>query len=246
MSQLSAIQENPLLNFELRGPSGGTWRTMIPLKEEISLEPLVLKSTVGRLACMTASEVVVSHNGNNHFSSFQHLGDCDLPGAYRKIKEQKAKANFFKLLNDVNSLYIECKEEGYEEFSEKALDTARSILQLLCHKFLDHEYSIYPTEDREIAIDYNPVDKKGILILCDSEGGIAFFAAINGENSRYRCDDYSSFPHHLLWKYFARIDNNHQLDSSTDISTKHNSKYAEGLLEKYKTVELLISSKATA
>ncbi len=98
-----------------------------------------------------------------------------------------------KLYNDLDNLNRECEEEGFELVDEKAIKNARIILKNVHTHFPNHEYYIYPTGDREVAIDCNPQKGKGILILCDSFGGVAYFATLNGKNSRFRCDSIDDF-----------------------------------------------------
>ena len=115
------------------------------------------------------------------------------------------QARFDNLCATLDNLHEECKEEGFMQFSETAKQNAKEILQAVYDKFSDYEYYLYPTEDREIAIDCNPQKGRGILILCDSEGGVAYFSTLDGRNSRFRCDNIENFPYNLLWKEFTEL-----------------------------------------
>ena len=137
-----------------------------------------------------------------------------------EINQQKLQSQYFKLLNDIENLHQECEEEGYEASSEIARKNAKDILLRLCRKFPNNEYFIYPTEDREIAIDCNPVDKRGILILCDSDGGLAFFVTIDGKNNRHHFDQYSDFPDDLLWKSFDKMENYYHASYTDQLETQ--------------------------
>ena len=88
----------------------------------------------------------------------------------------------------LDNAHKECKEEGFALFDEKARENARQILYSVCKKFPEYEYDIYPTEDREIAINCNIKKGSGVLILCDSKGSIVYFVIFDGQKSRFRCD----------------------------------------------------------
>ena len=80
------------------------------------------------------------------------------------------------------------------------------ILNAVYAKFPDYDYDIYPTEDREIAIDLTPQPERGLLILCDSKGSVAYFSTLDGKNSHFRCDSIKDFPYNLLWKVLNNLD----------------------------------------
>ena len=112
---------------------------------------------------------------------------------------------FENLYKTLDNLSEECKKEGFQQFSEVAKENAKKILKATYDKFPDYEYYIYPTEDREIAIDCNPQKGRGILILCDSNDSVAYFSTLDGKNSRFRCDNIEDFPYDLLWKTFKQL-----------------------------------------
>ena len=120
-----------------------------------------------------------------------------------KMKHIIIKNSIFEnLYKTLDNLHEECTKEGFQKFSEIAKENAKKILKATYENFPDYEYYLYPTEDREIAIDCNPQKGKGILILCDSNGSVAYFSTLAGKNSRFRCDDIEDFPYELLWKAF--------------------------------------------
>ena len=130
---------------------------------------------------------------------------------------------FENLYKTLNNLCEECKEEGFQQFSEIARENAKKILKAVYKNFPDHEYYIYPTEDREIAIDCNPQKGKGILILCDSNGSVAYFSTLAGKNSRFRCDNIEDFPYDLLWKTFKELNEEKKYSLNKDITRKTSS-----------------------
>lgn len=139
-----------------------------------------------------------------------------------QIMIQNKISTFRNLHRTLDSLDEACKEEGFEVFSEKAQENAQKVLNAVYERFPDYEYYIYPTEDREIAIDCNPQKGKGILILCDSNGSVAYFSTLDGKNSRFRCDNIEDFPYELLWKAFVEF-NKEEKYSSKDITKKPSS-----------------------
>ncbi len=102
-----------------------------------------------------------------------------------------------ELSNILKDLDEECKEEGYEVFSDKVKKNAFEMLDFVKNNS-KYNWSIYPTEDQEIAINCTPKKGRGLLILCDSRGSIAYFKVFDGRNTRYRCQNIKDFPFDLL------------------------------------------------
>ena len=126
---------------------------------------------------------------------------------FKKQIEIIIKDKTLKKLNDtIMNLHEECKEEGFQKFSEIARKNAKQILRFIYSEFPKYEYYIYPTEDREIAIDCNPQKGKGILVLCDSNGGVACFATFEGKNRRFRYNSIDDFSYRLLRETFEELD----------------------------------------
>ena len=121
------------------------------------------------------------------------------------IKDQIQKANKDRFYKILENLHKECKEEGFEVFNEKARTNARQILDFLCENFPECDFDVYPTEDREIDIYYNPEKGRGILITCDSGSGIAYFKTLEEKDSRYRCQNINDFPFDQLYKEFESL-----------------------------------------
>lgn len=130
------------------------------------------------------------------------------------ILKDRILKNLYKILGN---LHKECEEEDFQIFSEIARKNAKQILSFVYNEFPNYEYYIYPTEDREIAIDCNPQKGKGILVLCDSNGGIACFATFEGKNRRFRYNNIDDFSYRLLRETFEELDieKNHSLISSS-------------------------------
>ena len=91
-----------------------------------------------------------------------------------------------KLHDTLDNLHKECEEEDFPVFDEIARTNAKKILEFIYSEFPDKEYHIYPTEDRKIAICYNPQRGKRILMLCDSKGSIACFVIFKDKSWRFR------------------------------------------------------------
>ena len=105
-------------------------------------------------------------------------------------QDYKIKNELDKILKDLHEF---CKEEGFELFSDKAKENAIQIIKFIKNHYPNYDWDIYPTEDQEIAIDCT-LTNGGLLILCDSNGELAYFKTLNGKNSRYRCQDINDFP----------------------------------------------------
>ena len=157
------------------------------------------------------------------------LGNSSVGEDIRQIVDAEMKQIIMKdtifnnLYKTLDNLYAECEEEGFERFSDIAKENSRKILKAVYENFPEYEYYIYPTEDREIAIDCNPQKGKGILILCDSNGSVAYFSTLAGKNSRFRCDNIEDFPYELLWKTFKELNEEKKYSSNKDVAKKTSS-----------------------
>ena len=123
------------------------------------------------------------------------------------------------ILKNLRNLHKECEEEGFQKFLEIARENAKQILNFIYSRFPNYNYHIYPTEDREVAINCTLQKGKGILVLCDSNGGIACFATFEGKNHRFRYDNIDSFSYRLLYETFENLDVEKK-HSSTSFSTE--------------------------
>lgn len=106
----------------------------------------------------------------------------------------------------LENLHKECKEAGFEVFDEKARTNARQVLDFLCEKFPEHDFDIYPTKNCEIDICYTPCKGCSVLVVCDSQGSVAYFKILNGRKSRYRCQNITDFPFDQLHKEFKSLE----------------------------------------
>ena len=150
---------------------------------------------------------IIPHSQENRLDFYsnlvQHLKK-DFPPAnlHAVIYENIKKTTTIKLYEStLDNLNKECEEEGYEVFDEIARTNAKKVLNFLCEKLPEYDYDIYPTDEREIYIEFYS-HKGRILILCDSEGSMAYFKHLNGKTSRYRCQSIIDFPFDQLYKEF--------------------------------------------
>ena len=137
----------------------------------------------------------------------------------------RLRANLLNLLNqekashlfkNLENLHKECEEEGYEVFDEIARINAKKILEFLCKNFPKYDYDIYPTDDREINIEFYSF-KGRILVLCDSKGGVAYFRSLNGEIDNHRYQDITSFRFDQLYEAFESFKNPDFADKTASI-----------------------------
>ncbi len=134
--------------------------------------------------------------------------------------DRENKQNILKDLHQtLDNLHEECEEEGFEVFSEVARNNARKVLDFLYDHFPQYEYDIYPTEDREIAVDCD-TEKGGVLVLCDSEKSLAYFATFDHKNSHFRCDHFEEFyyPLQTVYKKLNPVLISEHFHSSTRLS----------------------------
>jgi hypothetical protein len=94
-------------------------------------------------------------------------------------------------LRDVDD---ESREQGFEPCSAVAKGTATTVLTGLSRRFPRREWEVYPTQEREVAIEVRGPAARGLLILCDAQGGATCFVTIDGKNRRARYDDASRLP----------------------------------------------------
>ena len=159
--------------------------------EEISLKGFkVIKPFDRYIFYKSRHHYVVDRESINYPSNSNEDTKSDIDIIYNN-KERE--------LNSVlEDLYEECKEEGYEFFSDKAKENAFEMLDFVKNNS-KYNWSIYPTKDREIAINCTPEKGKGLLILCDSRGSIAYFKVFDGRNAGYnRSSNIKDFPFSLL------------------------------------------------
>ena len=142
--------------------------------------------------------------GISEDSSVEEEMKLFVKGQMRKAGLQSAILKH--LHKTLEHLHKECEEEGFEKFSEIARTNAKQILNFIYTKFPNYNYDIYPTANREIFITCNPQKKKGVSILCDSNGSVAYFLTWDGKNSRFRCDEIDDEFYHLLIKIFTKFD----------------------------------------
>ena len=131
------------------------------------------------------------------------------PGENVLIETEKKKfIEWYNLCKTLDNLDAECEEGKFQKFSETARKNAKQILRFIYSEFPKYEYYIYPTEDREVAIDCNPQKGKGkgIVVLCDSNDGIACFATFEGKNRRFRYNSIDDFSYRLLRETFEELD----------------------------------------
>jgi hypothetical protein len=98
-----------------------------------------------------------------------------------------------QLINGIRLIDLVAAEEGYEAPSEVARRNAERLLRGLYSRYPRH-YDVYPTADRQVAIDVAGGVGRGVLFLLESDGGGACFVTIDGRNRRSRYEDASLLP----------------------------------------------------
>ena len=115
-------------------------------------------------------------------SVFSFYGNSEINKCTQSLQN---RGQYSKLLTELDHLHKECIEEGWEVFSETARTHAKDILHNIMLKFPDNGYSIYPTENREIVIDYSAGYGRALLIELNSSGGVAVFVTIDGNFPKF-------------------------------------------------------------
>ena len=103
---------------------------------------------------------------------------------------------FNRLKEELKNLHEKSKTEDIDPFDEKARENAYKVLDFLLKKTLFSDFYIYPDDEKAIAIDYShPTEGagKGLLILCDSNGGYSYYKTYNHKNTGYETEDFDDF-----------------------------------------------------
>ena len=85
-----------------------------------------------------------------------------------------------------NDLLSEAEDEEYEPPSNTALTNAYRLWR---HFGLDERSDVYPTSDREVAINVNGGYRKGLLLLFGSDGSALILLTIDGVHRRAHYDE---------------------------------------------------------
>lgn len=108
-------------------------------------------------------------------------------------------------IKDLDGVDEEVREEGFRAINPVSKLNARHILESVHSAGLPAP-SIYPTEDREIAILFASSEPgAAVLVLCDSEGGWACLSSVGGKNQRARFDDAADAPHPFLTEELRKL-----------------------------------------
>ncbi len=88
-------------------------------------------------------------------------------------------------LASLDAIDIESRDRGFETCSEQAKATARRLLVELHCRF-PLFYDVYPTDQKEVAIEVSGRKGRRVLILCGPDESAACFVTIDGDNRRAR------------------------------------------------------------
>ena len=107
-------------------------------------------------------------------------------------------------LHDLLRTDSEASEEGYLPPSEIAMNNAERLLREM-YAISSRRYEIYPTPDREIAIDASGGYGRSVILLCDSDGGILCLVNMNGKHRRARYSSTEILPDGFLREALAEL-----------------------------------------
>lgn len=101
--------------------------------------------------------------------------------------------NLYDALRDLENAGNEAREEKFPVPSDISIGNARRLLHAM-YSILPRRFEVYPTPDREIAIDVRGGLGYGVLLLCESDGGVLCLVSMNGAHRRARYSDAHTLP----------------------------------------------------
>ena len=111
------------------------------------------------------------------------------------IEERSRQNKIYRqeALEELKDIDDESREEGFELCSPEAKELAEKLFQHIFDKY-PLPYTIYPTADREVAIYTAGKPGHAVLILCESNGGVACLVNEADKNSHAHYDKASEHP----------------------------------------------------
>ena len=107
-------------------------------------------------------------------------------------------------LSDLENAVAEAHDEGFSPPSADALRNAEQLLRSM-HKLHQHRFEVYPTQDREVAIYVPGGQKRSVLVLCDSNGGVLCSVNLNGQHRRAVYDSSTALPDGFIREALADL-----------------------------------------
>lgn len=114
---------------------------------------------------------------------------------------------FNDALQDLQEVNHEAVEEGFLPPSDKAMDNAERLLKEM-YAVSSRRYEIYPTPDREVAIDAPGGHGRSVILLCDSNGGALCLVNMNGKHRRARYSSTEILPDGFLREALTELELN--------------------------------------
>ena len=100
-------------------------------------------------------------------------------------------------LSDLQNAVNEASQDGFLPPSDIALNNAEYLLREM-YALSSRRFEIYPTPDREIAIDAPGGYGRSVILLCDSDGGALCLVNMNGKHRRARYSSTEMLPDGFL------------------------------------------------
>ncbi len=130
-------------------------------------------------------------------------GSCT--GVFSLIRPGSLGAWLDEALEELSNIDDESEVEGFPLCSERARKNAEWVLRDLA-RITSIAPSVYPTSDKEIAIQFRATSAVGsVLLLCDSEGSGACFSYFEDKSQRARFDDARDLPNGFAKAALLRI-----------------------------------------
>lgn len=135
---------------------------------------------------------------------------------------------FNRFKEELKNLHKKSEVEVLDPFDEKARENAYKVLDFLLENTLFSDFYIYPDDEKAIAIDYSHPTKgagKGLLILCDSNGGYSYYQTYDHKNTGYETKDYDDFCNELKKAFFEFEVSDTQSASTKSEGVRNSSSY---------------------
>ena len=91
-------------------------------------------------------------------------------------------------------LDAEAREAGFSPPAPRAVETAAGLIRKLREAVPGIVFDVYPTDDREVAIDVHARYRRAALLLCEPGGAVVVFVTCDGQNARRRYPDAMTLP----------------------------------------------------
>lgn len=101
--------------------------------------------------------------------------------------------NLYDALRDLEDAGNEAREEKFPVPSDISIVNARRLLHAM-YSILPRRFEVYPMPEGQIAINVRGGLGYGVLLLCESDGGVLCSVNMDGAHRRARYSDAHTLP----------------------------------------------------